>query len=388
MLFSDIERIFEGPKPYAEPDYEYLDRSAREEASSIRTVLGEWFEKFPNDDRADLLARFKSADNLQHISASFELYLHELMLKLGFTVEVHPETNTEKDTRPDFKATNKNGLSFYLEAVQSTDSAVEEQGANARLNVFFDTINRLDSSDFFLDIDFNGLPKTPPPGSKLRKQLNRWLDTLNADEVINELEIYGPDSLPKFEFVHNGWEAIFQAIPRSPEKRGNPVNNIIGSMSGGARWLNTWESIRDSLMNKGNRYGDLDLPFIVAVNANVFHLDRIDIMQALFGQEQFIVNPNNTDAEPRMKRAPNGLWHWEQGTRYKRISGVLIGFDIKPWTYGVRELVLYLNPWANHVVEGEIRSLPVAQAENNKMIWQNGEYPKDILELPESYPGL
>jgi hypothetical protein len=388
MLFSDIERKFEGPKPYAEPDYEYLDRSARKDASCIRSVLEEWFLNFPESNSDDLLARFKSANDLQHISASFELYLYALINNFGYEVEIHPQTNTDKDTHPDFKAIGKDGFTFYLEAVQSTDTAVEEQGANARLNVFYDTINRLESRDFFLDISFNGLPNTPPPGAALRKRLSGWLASLNADKVIAELESNGPDSLPQYEFSHEGWDTIFRAIPRSPEKRGSPVNNIIGSMSGGARWLSTWESIRDSLIGKGNRYGELDHPLIVAVNANVFHLDRIDIMQALFGQEQYIIDPKNIDKEPRMERAPNGLWYWQKGARYKRISGVLIGFDIKPWTYGVRKLDLYLNPWANRGLNGKICTLPVAEAKNDKMVWKDGQHPKNILRLPECYPGV
>ena len=60
MLFSEMNRAFTGPKAYAEPDYDYLDRSARPEAETIRAVLEEWLEAYPNSDRADLIGRFTS----------------------------------------------------------------------------------------------------------------------------------------------------------------------------------------------------------------------------------------------------------------------------------------------------------------------------------------
>ena len=47
--------------------------------------------------------------------------------------------------------------------------------------------------------------------------------------------------------------------------------------------MNTWESIRDAAIRKGQKYGKLEIPLIVAVNVGEFHVDMIDIMQALFG---------------------------------------------------------------------------------------------------------
>src|SRR5512132_3139931 len=119
-----------------------------------------------------------------------------------------------------------------------------------------------------------------------------------------------------------------RAIPRSPEKRDKPVRAVLGGLFGDARWLNTWKVIYDTLIDKGRRYGNLDAPLVIAVNANVFHLDQSDIMQALFGQEQFLFDPHEPDREPRMQRAPNGFWHGPKGPRYARVAGVLIGFDV------------------------------------------------------------
>jgi hypothetical protein len=58
---------------------------------------------------------------------------------------------------------------------------------------------------------------------------------------------------------------------------------------------------------------------VVAVNANVFHLDRIDIMQALFGQEQFIFDSSKVYQGPKMTRAPNGVWYGPHGIGTKKL---------------------------------------------------------------------
>jgi hypothetical protein len=54
-------------------------------------------------------------------SAFFELFLHELLLRLGCNVEVHPDPGTGSSRRPDFLVTDPDGQQFFLEAVLATD---------------------------------------------------------------------------------------------------------------------------------------------------------------------------------------------------------------------------------------------------------------------------
>jgi len=303
-------------------------------------------------------------------------------------VSIYPETKSSKSTRPDFLAQDNDNNLFYVEAVQSIENSQKVCSANVRLNVVYDTINRLRSYDFFLGLDYEGLPNSNLPGRQLRNDLEKWLKSLDFDSVQKKLEIEGYDSLPKISFNFDGWEVDFTAIPRNPENRDIPIDGPIGLFCPEARWLSTWETIRDSLLTKGSYYGELESPLIIAVDANVFHLDKIDIMQALFGQEQFTFDRSNIEREPRMRRAPNGVWHGPQGIRNKEISAVLIGFDIKPWTFGVRDLWLYLNPWATCHIQGDICKLNKAAPNNGKMEWIEGIHPKTILKLPECYPGI
>lgn len=387
MIFSDIERTFNGPKPYGEPDFEYLDRSARIESERVRNTITEWLNNFPESDRNEVIARLKSGNHINFLSASYELYIHELLIRLGYEVSAHPDTSSEKTTRPDFLVRDTDtGEEFYIEAVLATDQSNDERAAESRKNIVIDSINKLDSPNFYLSLSADGDPESTPSGKKLKKKLSRWLNGLDPDEVTRNVEASGHSAFPRIEINQDGWNVEFVAIPKSPERRGLENSTTIGSLSNGVRWLGTWESIRDAVLKKGKHYGDIDLPFLVAVNVGQFKVDNIDSMQALYGQEQFIFNANQLDDEPLMDRAPNGVWYGPEGIRYKRVSGVIISPDITPWTYGARNICTYLNPWANHNVKGSLLQLPHAQANGKKMEWIEGVHPRDLLGLHDGWP--
>ena len=357
VVFSDVDRQFDGPKMYGEPSYDYLDRSNRPEAAAIRAVYEEWFQEFPEAAKADLMGRFSSATDSQHVSAAFELYLFQLFKCLGYSVIVHPQTPSAKGTHPDFLLQHPDGDRLYVEAAQSIEINDVEQAARARLDVVFDAINRLEVSGWFLGVDSRTYPDTPPSGKRLRRQIKRWLEGLDPDTVIENVQGHSDDAYPTFPWNDGEWEIEFTPFPRSPQKRDQPVEGVIGAHSDGVRWLNTREKIRDTLISKAKHYGKLDAPLVVAVNAYFFRQDDIAIMEALFGQEQFLGPRKAPDAELEMRRAPNGFWHGPNGARHTGVGGVLVGYDINPWTIAVRPLTLFHNPWAQEEVVGAITQL-------------------------------
>ena len=72
----------------------FLERVDDPAFDNVRTVLCEWFEHFAGHQDAnavsDLRKRLRAKQPLQFESAFWEPYLHELHLRLGFDVEVHP----------------------------------------------------------------------------------------------------------------------------------------------------------------------------------------------------------------------------------------------------------------------------------------------------------
>jgi hypothetical protein len=161
---------------------------------------------------------------------------------------------------------------------------------------------------------------------------------------------------------------------------------VIGVQFGGARWVNGWAPIRDAIRSKGGRYGELEKPFVVAVNVDAGSLDRIDEMQALFGQEEYVFNTANLNAQPEMKRAPNGAWSGPNGPQYTRVSGAWIFGGLNPWNIVTRKNTLYFNPWARWPVPDSLQVLNFAMAKNEKMEWTAGTNLATVLRLPEEWP--
>src|SRR5437016_4610962 len=101
ILFDDFVREYLGPARHAEPFYTFLNRSARPATAAVRQLLESWFANYPHEEQPDLRGRFRSTNNRKHKAAFFELFLHELLLRLRCQIEIHPLlVNTSK--RPDF----------------------------------------------------------------------------------------------------------------------------------------------------------------------------------------------------------------------------------------------------------------------------------------------
>lgn len=80
-LFTDMLRTDDGPMSHGESSYSYLNNSNRIEAARIRQVLEDWYRMYKDENR-NLLSRFQSLDEIPHVSAAFELYLHKLFSRL------------------------------------------------------------------------------------------------------------------------------------------------------------------------------------------------------------------------------------------------------------------------------------------------------------------
>ena len=115
-LFDEIERTECSPAKHSEPSFNYLNSTARPYAIKVRTLLESWFVRYPNTHKADLVSRFRRPNDVHHLGAFFELYMHALLRYLGYTAEVHPETPSGDGSKPDFVVTSPAGTRFFLEA--------------------------------------------------------------------------------------------------------------------------------------------------------------------------------------------------------------------------------------------------------------------------------
>lgn len=179
QIFDDGPRDIAGGTDHLVSQFDYLNRSDRDEAVRVRDVIEDMFSRYPADAQEALRGRLRSADDTAHTSAAFELVLHELLVRAGCQVlAVEPEIDGT-DRSPDFLAQTAAGERFYLEATLATGRSQAEEGADRRLHEALQAIDSVQSPDFFLDVHIAGSPSAPVSGRTLKCRLEAWLQTLD-----------------------------------------------------------------------------------------------------------------------------------------------------------------------------------------------------------------
>ncbi len=377
-LFDEFQRDYPGPRKHAQPSYEFLNISARPDAVELRSLLEQWVARFPTDGRADLVARFQSSDDAQHYGALLEMYCSELLLAHGFRVELHPTTRSAKPTHPDFLVRKDEEPLCFFECTLAADP-MSEPAKEARKNAVKDALDRLDPGPYIVTLEFGAIGNTSPSGSKLRREVEAWLHSLEDAET--------PESEPGSErrashtWTPDGWEITFHAHRNAwaetpPRRRG-----IAGHMEG-MRYVDSSGRLRRSLSQKAKRYGkDLGLPYVVAVNSLEDILEDYDVMEALFGEMRYTTNIHTGDT--REERAPNGLWRGSNGLQYGRMSGILVIENLVPWTVWSAPAKLWHHPDETYPLDpGVWKTTQILyDKKQSKMVERQGEPAAALIGL-------
>jgi hypothetical protein len=321
MLFQTFVRTDASSLHPRESAFAFHNRSSWPDCEAIRQLLESLFSEYPEDERAELRARIVSGDDQHFRSATFELVLHAYLRKAGFHVEVHPALPNGLSARPDFKVTGSDNLAFYLEATLCPSRF--DKSEHPLISSTLDSMGEKTHQNFYVGVKSTGIPNTQPSAKKLGKEVMQWLDTLDVDEVTAKMAKNDFHTLPEFSRSHENLTFSFTAIP-IPETRRGIANNLVATRSTGAHCVDDWSPIRDAITSKGNKYGKLDLPFVIAVNSSSSFLHGIDELQALFGQELMVSrfsDPSTLPPEPTADREPNGAWNGKNGPQYTRVSG-------------------------------------------------------------------
>lgn len=382
MIFDVFDRTDASPKLNIESDFDFLNRSSREEMGRARGFLEGLLLEYPEQE--DLVARFRSGNNVHFRSAEFELLLFSYLKKQGFKLTPHPILDNGSASRPDFLVEAPTGGQFYLEAVLATEST-EDRTHDSLLATTLDVFSSESHQNFCVIVKTCGYPSTQPSRRKLLRATMEWLDSLNPDEVQSRVDALGHDVLPSLVWTHEHLEISIQALPLRPERRGK-ASRLLAVQFGQAGWVDASSPIKDAVRFKGSKYGDLGKPLVIAINFMGHHLDRRDEMQALFGQEQVVFSRANPDAEPRVERAPNGAWIGKGGPQFTRVSGAWIFNNLCTYNLPSRQPTLYLHPWARHELPMEMLKFPHAIGVNGEMTWHDGIAPRATFKLPEEWP--
>jgi len=375
-LFDDFVRSYEPPAGYGEFDFEYLNHSANEPIRKVRDVLEDWFSRYPAAERSELMQRFRSHDEHNHTSSFFELWLHELLLRLGCSIRVHP-TLPDTAKRVDFLVESPQGHNFYMEAVHVNGESGEQSKSQARLNTLYDSLNYLNSPDFFIHLDVSGAPRSPIPATQIRSYLERELSNLNPELINRFVELRRLDLLPTWRFEHDGVRLTCYPTPKPQELRGTPGVRTLASNSFGGI-IDSEGPIRTAVAAKAKRYGILDLPLVVAVNATDDFISERDVLGGLYGSI-------SGWEEPELLNDARGVWGSNSRPTWTRLSAVLVTLKLRPCKL-VGSTCLYHNPTPKRPYVGELTCLPQIIPKNNRLVRQNGENLESILNLPSGFP--
>lgn len=382
MIFDDIERADPSPKLNIESDFSFLNRSSREEMGNARHFLEKLISEYPEPE--DLIGRFRSGNNNHFRSAEFELLLFSYLKKQGFQLYPHPQLDNGLSSGPDFLVESPSGEQFYLEAVLATENS-EDRTHDPLVATTLDVFSSASHQNFSVIVNTAGYPSTQPSRRQLLRATMAWLDSLDPDEVQAQFDAQGHNSLPNLVWTHEHLEISIQALPLPPDRRGK-ASRLLAVQFGQAGLVDSWSPIKEAIRFKGSKYGNLGKPLVIAVNFMGHHLDRMDEMQALFGQEQFVLSTVDPDAEPRLERAPNGAWIGRGGPQFTRVSGAWIFDNLCTYNIPSRRPTLYLHPWAQYLVPSEMLRFPHAIGNNGQMAWHDGILPGLVFKLPDRWP--
>jgi hypothetical protein len=388
MLFDRTAATSEAPKGHSESLFSYLNRSSRPGMAAIRGLLDIWFAQYPSRAQDDLRKRFCSDDDTAHRSAFFELYLYQLLVKIGYELKVHPDI-AGLSVHPEFLVLSEGQPRFYLEATLGSESAADK-GAKKREDIVYQTLDKMDSPSFFIGCSIHGSPKSPPPGTKWRTALEKWILTLDPEEVGRRLESGGLEALPSVTLNHDGWSVTFTAVPKSPELRGKPGVRPLGYWTFGSIGCLEQECIKKAIKSKATRYGSLGLPYLIAINVvGAFGPDNIAVANALFGDEGIRVYrypKNGLKEEPF--RAPNGAFIGRKGPVNSRVSGVIICDNLLWGNISTNNPALWHNPYASFPFDPAQWPLPQMKPnrEKNVMELDSGKNARDIFGLSDVWP--
>lgn len=334
------------PASHTENMFSFLARVNSPYWAAVRDAVDEWFGELPASEQDELHKRFQTGKYGEILSALWQLYLHALLVRSGFTVTAHP-TLPGTERKPDFLALDGSGEGFYLEAAVVVER--DDEAARRRvLGAIYDQINRVSSPRFWLRVDLDAEGDRQPPAARLRPFLTKWLATLDYERAVELAYAKRWDEQEQTTWEWGGWRLRFMVLPKVPPERG-PTIGMYPSEGG---VFDVRSEVLPTLKKKASRYGYPDRPYVIAVLCDNVVGDDGDIEAALFGRMtvNFVRAGGQTFCWGAHRKS-DGLWTPERGTR---VSAVLAASEFKPHMVARVVPRLWTNPWAVRPLAAEL----------------------------------
>ena len=281
-LFDDTERTDKSPMRPDENQFCHLNREPVGE--KIRNDLESFFSRYPKEHQFELQRKFQrkkgSNENVHYRAAMFELLVHEVLIRLGCKIDVHPVIS--KGTRPDFLV-HCDSCSFYLEVKALDDEVFPESVQLKEIKMTLE--KELPSSPHhYLYVDPIQIGKSSlSKGAKrslayqLSKLINRNPNEVNYYDYDDRyMDYWNPIKYRDWEITEttSAMRLTYLGSAENWEFRGwlmkkrTPDITFMGFTGGGAIRTDT---VLNGIKEKAGKYGPLDKPFVLAVNTRNSH---------------------------------------------------------------------------------------------------------------------
>jgi len=380
VIFGTLERTDSEPARHGESEFQFLNRCKSIAADKIRCELERWLRDYPAEYQDELIARFRT----EFYAPFFELLVHELLIRQGYSVAVHPSVGTS-GKNPDFAAELPNRPEpVIVEATLCIDDQ-EEDSNSRRMHQVYDAIEAIDCPFYFILIrDVTLKCDAQPSSRRITSFLDRELSALDPEALLTTaLE---PADHRRLRFEDEVLSIDFEIAPKKREAWGRPDARNIGTFPVRMRWGDSSVAVRRTLNAKAKRYGDLDKPFVIAVNTlGPWGYDEHERLGTLFGTRQEYV-PAGTEGL-RVRYLTDGFWGDADSPKYTRVSAVIFGCAL-PVNVPRVDFCLYRNPWAAHPLPIGFWRLPTVDFSSGSAIRENTNVTVgQVLRLPDDWPG-
>jgi nucleoid DNA-binding protein len=375
-LFENKIRTDKKPAKHNDNEFDFFDRSDSDEARVVRGVLNAWFDNYPKNEKSEFKKRFGK----EFSSSLYELFIHELFIKQGFTLEPHPKLENSSE-KPDFLAKG-NGLEFYIEVKESTDKTDAERAIDNMTNQIYDLVNQTNSPNFFLHIEELNFKKGNQPSSKkVVRYLESKLPEYNPDLVLANIDALGINATPIIRFEDESLFMMIKLMPKPAHARGIEDIRPIGIYPSRGFIGGAGASIKSALSKKATRYGELDKPFLICINSkSIRGTDNYDVMNALLGNVNISSLTNPSNGSELIEGEMNGFFRDSIGPKYTKVSAVMINRfilgHIKDGKYWFVK-----HPFAQYELDFEKFEINKIYIEKKKIIFKPGKTIREILEL-------
>jgi hypothetical protein len=376
--FQDRQRVDAGYSRPGESTWAFLDRMCGDYWDDLRLLVNTWASHVDPTPHSKLVGMLRSGTDGQFEAAFFELYLHESLLRSGYEVEIEPSlASTSK--RPDFLAT-RHSERLYVECT-TINPHPAARGQAKRFAPLQSALDGLVAPGVVLRIELDSYGQGTLPESRLQQDIGTWLSALD----VYGLPPFGDrdHEVAPFTWNEDGWLIRLcpsQLDPDSPARAAQRVMTV-GPIH--MSFTDDSGAVRRALETKGSRYGALDAPYIVAINATARWPNDEDLLDALYGQVQYPFRPDGTLGEAVRGR---GGYFWSNGPRHEGVSGALVSRGLNPWSVCGEVPTLWLNPVATNPVE------PIASWRSCRIVDQQAAFSgpaasvREHLGLSDEWP--